>query len=47
MFEDLGRPRPAEALTKAELARKIVALIEKRGLTQDWGVSRIKPQQRS
>ena len=23
VFEDLGRPRPAEALAKAELARKI------------------------
>ena len=34
VFEDLGHPRPAEALAKAELARKIAALIEKRGLTQ-------------
>ena len=34
VFEDLGYPRPAEALAKAELARKIGALIAKRGLTQ-------------
>ena len=34
VFEDLGHPRPAEALAKAELARKIGALIAKRGLTQ-------------
>ena len=34
VFEDLGHPRPAEALAKAELARKIGALIGKRRLTQ-------------
>jgi predicted XRE-type DNA-binding protein len=34
VFEDPGHPRPAEALAKAELARKIGALIEKRHLTQ-------------
>lgn len=34
VFADMGHPRPAEALAKAELARKIAALIEKRGLTQ-------------
>lgn len=34
VFEDLGHLRPAEALAKAELARKIGALIEKQGLTQ-------------
>ena len=34
VFEDLGHRRPAEALAKAELARKIEALIAKRGLTQ-------------
>ena len=34
VFEDLGHPRAAEALAKAELARKITALIAKRGLTQ-------------
>ena len=34
VFGDLGHPRPAEALAKAELARKIAALITKRGLTQ-------------
>ena len=34
VFEDLGHPRPAEALAKAELARKIAALITKSGLTQ-------------
>jgi predicted XRE-type DNA-binding protein len=34
VFEDLGHARPAEALAKAELARKIGLLINKRGLTQ-------------
>jgi predicted XRE-type DNA-binding protein len=34
VFEDLGHLRPAEALAKAELARKIGAIIEGRGLTQ-------------
>ena len=34
VFKDLGHPRPAEALAKAELARKIGTLIAKRGLTQ-------------
>jgi predicted XRE-type DNA-binding protein len=34
VFEDLGHPRPAEALAKAELARKIGVLIARRGLTQ-------------
>ena len=34
VFADLGHPRPAEALAKAELARKIGAIIERRGLTQ-------------
>jgi predicted XRE-type DNA-binding protein len=31
---DLGHPRPTEALAKAELARKIGAIIERRGLTR-------------
>jgi len=30
VFEDLGHARPAEALAKAELARKITELITKR-----------------
>ena len=34
VFEDLGHPRPADALAKAELARKIGMLIAKQGLTQ-------------
>ena len=34
VFADLGHPRPAEALAKAELARKIGELIAKHGLTQ-------------
>ena len=34
VFEDLGHSRPAEALAKAELARKIGALIGKRRLTR-------------
>jgi hypothetical protein len=33
VFADLGHPRPAEALAKAELARKTGALIAKRGLS--------------
>lgn len=43
VFEDLGHPRPAEALAKAELARKITALISKRGLTPScsaWSTAR-------
>ena len=34
VFADLNRPRPAEALAKAELARKIGNTIERRRLTQ-------------
>jgi predicted XRE-type DNA-binding protein len=34
VFADLGHPRPAEALAKAELARKISAIIDRQGLTQ-------------
>ena len=34
VFEDLGHPRPAEALAKAKLARKIAEVIAKRRLTQ-------------
>jgi predicted XRE-type DNA-binding protein len=34
VFEDLGHPRPADALAKAEIARRIGALIMQRGLTQ-------------
>ena len=34
VFDDLGHSRPAEALAKAELARKIAELIAKRRLTQ-------------
>ena len=34
VFEDLEHPRPAEALAKAELARKIAAQIAKQELTQ-------------
>lgn len=34
VFEDLGHPRPTEALAKAELARKIAEVIAKRRLTQ-------------
>ena len=34
VFADLGHARPAEAMAKAELARKIAAIIERRGLTQ-------------
>jgi len=45
VFEDLGHPRPAEALAKAELARKIAALIEKRGLTQAAAAELLKIDQ--
>ena len=45
VFEDLGRPRPAEALAKAELARKIGALIAKRGLTQAGAAELLKTDQ--
>ncbi|CAN5738303.1 XRE family transcriptional regulator [soil metagenome] len=34
VFEDLGHPRSAEALAKAELARKISEQLTKRRLTQ-------------
>jgi hypothetical protein len=34
VFADLGHPRPAEAMAKAELARKVGAIVERRGLTQ-------------
>jgi hypothetical protein len=43
VFADLGHPRPAEALAKAELARKIGTIIERRGLTQSttgWVLAR-------
>jgi predicted XRE-type DNA-binding protein len=45
VYEDLGRPRPAEALAKAELARKIGALIAKRGLTQSAAAELLKVDQ--
>lgn len=34
VFADLGHPRPAESLAKAELARKIGATIQRMGLSQ-------------
>ena len=45
VFEDLGHPRPAEALAKAELARKIEALIARRGLTQAAAADLLKIDQ--
>lgn len=45
VYEDLGRPRPAEALAKAELARKIGALIAKQGLTQSAAAELLKVDQ--
>ena len=45
VFKDLGHPRPAEALAKAELARKIAALIAKRGLTQGAAAEVLKIDQ--
>ena len=45
VFEDLGHPRPAEALAKAEPARKIAALITKGGLTQTAAAELLKIDQ--
>src|SRR5215212_4507550 len=45
VFEDLGHPRPAEALAKAELARKIAKLIAKHGLTQAAAADMLKIDQ--
>jgi predicted XRE-type DNA-binding protein len=45
VFQDLGHPRPAEALAKAELARKIGTLIAKRGLTQAAAAELLKIDQ--
>ena len=45
VFEDLGHPRPAEALAKAELARKIGTLIAQRGLTQAAAAELLKIDQ--
>jgi predicted XRE-type DNA-binding protein len=45
VFEGLGLPRPAEALAKAELARKIGMLIAKRGLTQAAAAELLKVDQ--
>jgi predicted XRE-type DNA-binding protein len=45
VFEDLGHQRPAEALAKAELARKIGMLIAKRGLTQASAAELLKIDQ--
>lgn len=42
VFEDLGRPRPAEALAKAELARKVAELIAERQLTQEDAAARLE-----
>jgi hypothetical protein len=44
VFEDLGHRRPAEALAKAELARKIAALIAERGLTQASAAELLSPR---
>ncbi|HJU44258.1 MAG TPA: helix-turn-helix transcriptional regulator [Vicinamibacterales bacterium] len=45
VFEDFGHPRPAEALAKAELARKIAELIGKRRLTQAAAAELLKVDQ--
>ena len=45
VFADLGHPRPAEALAKAELARKIGSLIAKQGLTQATAADVLKIDQ--
>ena len=45
VFADLGHPRPAEALAKAELARRIGLLIARRGLTQAAAAELLKIDQ--
>lgn len=45
VFADLGHPRPAEALAKAELARKIAEQIAKRRLTQAAAADLLKIDQ--
>ena len=39
VFADLGLPNPEEALAKAELAHKIVLLIQEKGLSQTEAAS--------
>jgi predicted XRE-type DNA-binding protein len=45
VFADLGHPRPAEAMAKAELARKVGAIIGRRGLTQAAAAKLLKIDQ--
>ena len=45
VFTDLGHPKPGEALAKAELARKIGAIIERRGLTQSAAAALLEVDQ--
>jgi predicted XRE-type DNA-binding protein len=45
VFADLGHPKPAEALAKAELARKIGTIIERRGLTQSAAAALLEVDQ--
>jgi predicted XRE-type DNA-binding protein len=45
VFGDLGHPKPAEALAKAELARKIGTIIERRGLTQSAAAALLEVDQ--
>ena len=45
VFADLRHPRPAEALAKAELARKIGTIIERRGLTQSAAAALLEVDQ--
>lgn len=45
VFADLGHPRPAEAMAKAELARKVGAIIVRRGLTQAAAAKLLKIDQ--
>ena len=45
VFKDVAYPRPAEALAKAELARKIGTLIAKRGLSQAAAAEELRTDQ--
>jgi predicted XRE-type DNA-binding protein len=45
VFEDLQLPQPGDALAKAELARRITTLIDRRGLTQAQAARLLKVDQ--
>lgn len=45
VFADMAHPRPEEALAKAQLASRISAIIEERGLTQVEAAALLGTQQ--